>query len=397
MGMDTARLARVSPWLRAYVDEGKLAGANVAVIRDGHIVFRDRYGQRDIDSGAPMADDTIVRIYSMTKPMTTVAAMMLYEQGHFQLDDPVSRYIPAFADMQVWLSGEGGDMHTESAHRPFTVRELMTHTGGLTYGFIGQTPVDALYRECQVDFQTADKPLAQIVAGLAELPLLAQPGVEWNYSVSTDVLGHLVELWSGQDFEAYLTQQVIKPLGMLDTGFHVPEEKWDRFAANYTRGRNGHLDCVDPGGGDSRYSRQAVTFSGGGGLVSTVDDYLRFMQMLLNQGELHGTRLLGRKAVELMTSNHLPADMASMGQPRFSESSYEGKGFGLGGSVMLDPAVAQIVGSPGEFAWGGAASTAFWVDPLERCGVVFLTQLMPSSQYPIRNQLRVLTYQAIVD
>jgi len=229
------------------------------------------------------------------------------------------------------------------------------------------------------------------------MPLLAQPGTEWNYSVSTDVLGYLVELWSGQDLQTFLHEHVFAPLGMQDTGFHVPEDKWSRFAANYCQGRDGNLKQIDAGAGGGRYAQPAVTFSGGGGLVSSINDYLRFAQMMLNEGSLDGHRLLSRKTVELMTSNHLPGDMAAMGQPRFSESSYEGIGFGLGFSVMLDPAVAQVIGSPGEFAWGGAASTAFWIDPQENQAVVFFTQFMPSSHYPLRRELRVLSYQAIAD
>lgn len=397
VGLDAQRLARISRWMRTYTDSGKLAGASVAVMRDGHVAFRDQCGFADIDAGMVMAPDTIVRIYSMTKPITTVAAMMLYEQGLFQLDDPVSDFIPGFANMQVWDGGEGDDLRTRTASRPFTVRELMNHTSGLTYGFINATPIDAIYREHGIDFQAADRPNAELVQQLTEVPLLAEPGTEWNYSVSTDVLGALVELWSGQDFESFLHEHVLGPLGMVDTGFHVPEDKWGRFAANYATSRSGALKVIDPSGGAGRYARQAVTFSGGGGLVSTIDDYLTFISMMMNNGEWAGHRLLSRKSVELMTSNHLPGDMASMGQPRFSESTYTGIGFGLGASVMLDPAAAQIVGTPGEYAWGGAASTAFWVDPKERQAVVFFTQFMPSSAYPIRRELRVLSYQAIVD
>jgi CubicO group peptidase (beta-lactamase class C family) len=397
LGLDPERLARISRWMRNYTETGKLAGVSVALIRDGHVAFRDSCGYQDVVAQVPMSNDTLVRIYSMTKPLTTVAALMLYEQGLFQLDDPVTRFIPEFSDLQVWTSGAGDAMQTCSASRPFTIRELMNHTSGLTYGFINATPVDALYREQGLDFQTADKPLAELVAQLAQMPLLAQPGTEWNYSVSTDVLGYLVELWSGQDLQTFLHEHVFAPLGMQDTGFHVPEDKWSRFAANYCQGRDGNLKQIDAGAGGGRYAQPAVTFSGGGGLVSSINDYLRFAQMMLNEGSLDGHRLLSRKTVELMTSNHLPGDMAAMGQPRFSESSYEGIGFGLGFSVMLDPAVAQVIGSPGEFAWGGAASTAFWIDPQENQAVVFFTQFMPSSHYPLRRELRVLSYQAIAD
>lgn len=397
VGLSRERLARISSWMRDLTDTGKLAGASVAILRNGYVAFRDQSGQQDIAANTPMRNDTLVRIYSMTKPLTTVAALMLYERGLFQLDDPITRFIPEFADMQVWVSGAGESMQLKPTTRPFTIRELMNHTSGLTYGFINATPVDALYREQQLDFQAADRPLAELVAQLTELPLLAEPGTEWNYSVSTDVLGYLVELWSGQDFQSFLHEQVLAPLGMDDTGFHVPEDKWPRFAANYCKSCDGSLKQIDAGAGGGRYAQPAVTFSGGGGLVSTLDDYLRFAQMMLNNGELDGTRLLSRKTVQLMTSNHLPGDMASMGQPRFSESSYDGIGFGLGFSVTLDPCAAQVIGSAGEYAWGGVASTAFWIDPVEQQAVVFFAQFMPSSAYPIRRELRVLSYQAIID
>jgi CubicO group peptidase (beta-lactamase class C family) len=226
--------------------------------------------------------------------------------------------------------------------------------------------------------------------------LLAQPGAEWNYSIATDVLGHLVAVISGRPFDEFLHERVLRPLGMTDTGFHVPVGDQHRFAANYSRGADGGLTLIDDPA-SSRYLAPRKIASGGGGLVSTAADYLRFCQMMLNKGELNGTRLLGRKTVELMMTNHLRGDMAAMGMPRFSESSYEGVGFGLGFSVMLDPARAQILGTPGECAWGGAASTAFWIDPAEDLAVILLTQLMPSSTYPIRRELRVLTYQALVD
>ncbi|NKC16618.1 MAG: serine hydrolase [Gammaproteobacteria bacterium] len=396
VGLDAARLARISAWMRGYVDGGKLAGALVQVARRDQVVFTDWCGVQDIDTAVPMTPDTIVRIYSMTKPITTVAALMLYEEGHFQLDAPVSKFIPALGGLSVFVAGDASNPTLVASERDFTVRELMNHTSGLSYGFMEATPVDELYREHSVDFQTADVPLAALVAKLGELPLLAQPGTQWNYSVSTDVLGHLVEIWSGRDLASFLQERIFAKLGMHDTGFHVPQDKVARFASNYRRRSNGELGLIDAAA-HSRYLQPAVTYSGGGGLVSTVADYMRFARLLARRGELDGQRVLSRKTVELMSCNHLPGDMAAMGQPRFSESSYEGIGFGLGVSVMLDPARAQVVGSPGEFAWGGAASTAFWVDPVEEQIVILLTQLMPSSQYPLRRELRVLSYQAIVD
>ena len=403
VGLSAARLDRVRKWMHGWVDSGKLAGMVTCVLRKGELAFAEVYGKADLARDKPMRPDTIFRIYSMTKPLTSTAIMMLYEEGRFQLDDPISKFIPAFANPRVMVGGSRGKIETVPAEREINFRDLLTHTSGLTYGFMESNPVDAAYRakEGGVDFQTADTSLKQLVERLAQLPLIAQPGKAWNYSVSTDVLGYLVEVISGQPFEKYLKEKVIDPLGMVDTDFHVPKEKHERFAANYSAGPpNGQggakLDLIDDPG-KSRYLAPRKVNSGGGGLVSTAADYLRFCRFMLNKGELDGVRLLGRKTVELMTMNHLKGDMADMGTPRFSESTYTGIGFGLGFSVMIDPAKAYIAGTPGEFAWGGAASTAFWIDPVEDMAVVLRTQLMPSSTYPIRRELRVLTYQAIID
>lgn len=397
VGLSAARLDRVRTWMHQWVDSGKLAGMVTCVMRKGQLAFAEVHGKADVARDKPMRPDTIFRIYSMTKPLTSTAIMMLYEEGRFQLDDPISKFIPAFANPRVYVGGSRGKMETVPAEREINFRDLLTHTSGLTYGFMESTPVDAAYRAKDgVDFQTADTSLKQVVEKLATIPLIAQPGKAWNYSVATDVLGYLVEVISGQPFEKYLKEKVIDPLRMIDTDFYVPKEKHDRFAANYSAGPGGKLDLIDDPA-KSRYLAPRKVNSGGGGLVSTAADYLRFCQFMLNKGELDGVRLLGRKTVELMTMNHLSGDMADMGTPRFSESTYTGIGFGLGFSVMIDPAKAYIAGTPGEFAWGGAASTAFWIDPAEDMAVVLLTQLMPSSTYPIRRELRVLTYQAIVD
>jgi CubicO group peptidase (beta-lactamase class C family) len=396
VGLSSPRLARVSTWMRAQIDAGRTGGIVTLVARRGKTAFLDVVGKADVNRDKPMTADTIVRIYSMTKPLTSVAIMMLYEEGRFQLDDPISRFIPAFAGQRVLTGGSRGKIDTVPAARGITFRDLLTHTSGLTYGFMESTLVDALYRANKVDFQTENTSLKELVEKAATLPLLAQPGTRWNYSISTDVLGYLVEVISGVPFETFLKEKVIDPLKLIDTDFHVPEAKHSRFAANYTVGRNGGLHEIDDPT-KSVYLRPRNVNSGGGGLVSTVSDYARFCQFMLNKGELDGVRLLGRKTVELMTSNHLGGDMADMGTPRFSETTYEGIGFGLGFSVMIDPTKAQIVGTPGEYAWGGAASTAFWIDPKEEMFVVFLTQLSPSSAYPFRRELRVLTYQSIVE
>ncbi len=403
VGLSAERLGRVRKWMDQWVESGRLAGMVVVVMRRGQVAFAETAGKADLARNKPMRPVTIFRIYSMTKPLTSTAIMMLYEEGRFQLDDPISKFIPAFRNPRVYAGGSRGKIDSVPAEREITFRDLLTHTSGLTYGFMESNPVDALYRakDGGVDFQTSETSLKDVVERLATFPLIAQPGKAWNYSVATDVLGYLVEVISGQPFEVYLKEKVLKPLGMVDTDFFVPQDKHERLAANYSAGPSdgkggGTLELLDDPA-KSRYLKPRKVNSGGGGLVSTAADYLRFCRFMLNKGELDGVRLLGRKTVELMTVNHLKGDMADMGMPRFSESTYNGVGFGLGFSVTLDPAKAHILGTPGEFAWGGAASTAFWIDPAEDMAVILLTQLTPSSTYPIRRELRVLTYQAIVD
>lgn len=395
-GFSAERLERIDGWMRRLVSGGRLAGLSVSVMRRGRTAFARAHGRADLARETPFTLDTITRIYSMTKPLTSVAVMMLYEEGRFQLDDPVARFLPEFSEMRVLTGGNRNKFESEPARRPITIRDLLSHTSGLTYGFMEATLVDELYRRNGVDFHLKDASLAEVVARVAKLPLLSQPGAQWNYSVATDVLGHLVAVISGMDFGDFLRERVIRPLGMADTDFHVPPEKLPRLAANYTLFRDRSLKLYDDAV-DTAFANPPAIASGGGGLVSTAADYLRFCRFILNEGELDGVRLLGRKSVALMLTNHLPGDLASMGTPRFAESSYTGIGFGLGFSVMLDPARAQILGTPGEVAWGGVASTAFWIDPAEDLAVVLLTQLTPSSALPIRRELRVLTYAALVD
>jgi CubicO group peptidase (beta-lactamase class C family) len=398
VGLSSERLARIDAWRDKLVADGKLAGVTTLVARRGQVAHWGMSGFVDNARGKPTAADTIFRIYSMTKPVTSVAMMMLYEEGRFQLDDPISRFLPAFANQRVARIDGNQITDTVRAERDITFRDLLTHTSGLTYGTMAGTPLEAMYRDAGIGgfVDHPDSDLMETTDQLARLPLLAQPGTEWNYSVSTDVLGALVQAISGQRFGAFLHQRILSPLGMKDTGFGVPAEKMDRLAAFYVRDpKGGVMPAEDMGGYNTASDRKME--SGGGGLVSTVADYLTFCRMLLNKGAHGGVRLLGRKTVEFMTTNHLPGDMAAMGQPRFSESSYFGIGFGLGFSVMLDPAKAQILGTPGEYAWGGAASTAFWIDPAEDMIVMLMTQLFPSSTYPIRRELRVLSYQAVID
>ena len=414
LGFDAGRLNRINTWLEHQIDSERLAGASVLVLRHGKVAHLEARGLRDLNSAEPFASDTVVRIYSMTKPVTTVAAMQLYEAGCFQLDDPISRYLPEFADTQVWRGGELTD--TEPQATPITVRQLMTHTAGLTYGFMQTNVVDAEYRARGIEFPGAGGRLADWVERVAEIPLICQPGSQWNYSVSTDVLGRLVEVWSGQSLAAYFDTHVLGPLGMNDTRFTVKDEDRPRFASLYAPLTGGGLGGIarpagseeqasrgglklQEGGADSRFLEPTELYSGGGGLTGTIGDYGRFCLMLLNGGELDGTRILSPTTVRYMRTNQLPgnADMAAMGQPVWSETSYEGIGFGLGFAVVINPVKAHIITSPGEHHWGGAASTFFWLDPTEDLAVVFFTQLMPSSTYPVRRELRVAVYQALAE
>ena len=396
VGLSSQRLELIQPWIQSYLDDGKLPGATVFVARHGKPVYCKSFGLRDLEAKQPMRTDTILRFYSMTKPITTVALLMLYEEGRFQLDDPVAAFIPAFKDLRVYVSGEGDDMVTEPLSAPVTLHHLLTHTSGLTYGFGNEGPIAELYQAQRTDFGNHDGPLESVVERLAKIPLQFQPWQRWNYGVSTDVLGRVVEVISGQPLDRFFKERIFDPLSMVDTGFAVPHDQLHRFAALYECTDADKLSLLEAPA-TSTMVDSVETFSGGGGLASTLDDYFRFTEMLRCKGELDGERLLGRKTVEYMTCNHLPGDLADMGQPVFTETSYEGIGFGLGVSVMLNPARAKVMGSAGEFAWGGYASTAFWVDPVEDMTVIFLTQLIPSSAYPIRRELRVLTYQALID
>ena len=413
-GLSESRLDRVSDWLSDQTKKDRLAGCSVLVGRKGGVVYFGSTGMADKELGKPFQRDTIVRIFSMTKPVTTVAAMMLYERGAFQLDDRVSQYLPEFAETPVW-KGDGIE-HTEAQSTPMLVRHLMTHTSGLTYGFMQSNAVDESYRKERIEFQGDHETLEEAVKRLARIPLMCQPGSQWNYSVSTDVLGRLVEVWSGLTLEEFMEKEIFDPLQMADTGFSVSEQNIERFSALYSplHGSGGMSSIgaasdenslarsglkLEESYVESGYLKPAGMFSGGGGLVSSIDDYSAFCQMLMNGGELNGQRLLGRKTVEHMRLNHLPdnRDMAAMGQPVWSETSYDGIGFGLGFAVVLDPAKASIVASVGEHHWGGAASTFFWLDPLEDLFVVFFTQLIPSSTYPIRRELRTRIYQTLVE
>lgn len=399
VGFDGGRLQRIDRHFARYVDDGRLAGWLVLVARDGEIAHLSTYGKRDVENDLPVEVDTRWRVFSMTKPITSVAAMLLYEEGGFELKDPVGTYIPSFEDVRVYRSGSALNPVTEPASEPVRIWHLLTHTSGLTYGFHHATPVDAMYRKAGFEWGTppgAD--LAACCDAWAGMPLLFQPGAEWNYGVSTDVLGRVVEVVSGQSLDAFFQERIFGPLGMTDTAFFVPEDAAEQLAALYVPNPATGKALRNDAFGAAALQPPAC-LSGGGGLVSTAADYHRFTSMLLHEGELDGTRLLGTRTLRYMVRNHLPngADLEAFGRPLFAETSFTGVGFGLGFSVVEDPVANKVLSSPGELAWGGAASTAFWVDPLEGVTAIFMTQLLPSSTHPIRPQLKQLVYQALVD
>lgn len=396
LGFSSERLGRLDQVLHRYVDDGKLPGVQTLVSRRGQLVHRDLYGFTDVDKGLEVEPDTIYRIYSMTKPITSVALMMLYEEGAFLLENPVSRWIPEFADLEVWTGGTADEPQTEKLAKPLTVHHVLTHTSGFTYGFQYNHPVDELYRRVDLGGLTpADYDLDEAMRRLAAQPLQFEPGTRWNYSVSTDVCGALVERISGQTLDVFFRERIFEPLGMVDTGFSVPESELARCSPLYVFAPGKGMNKLASG---ASMTRPPAMLSGGGGLASTADDYLRFAHMLVNGGELDGVRLLSPRTLSFMTSNHLPGgkDLNQMGQATFAEVAMEGTGFGLGFSVLLDPAANQGPGSPGTFAWGGAASTAFWVDPVEDVAVVFMTQLLPSNTYPLRRHLQAGVAQALI-
>ncbi|NQW11136.1 MAG: beta-lactamase family protein [Alphaproteobacteria bacterium] len=396
LGFDRDRLTRIGHWMDRYVEAGKLPYAMTLIARGGAIAYLDARGSTEPKTGEAPAVDHLARIYSMTKPIVTAAAMTFYEEGRFQLEDPIARWLPEFGDPRIYVEGRGEAMKTRPAEGPITIRQLMTHTAGLTYGFFDPGPIGEVYRQANVDFSNSPETLAVVAKRAAAVPLCFEPGTRWTYSIATDILGRLVEVIAGQSLEQVLRERVLDPLGMVDTAFGAPEAKAERFAACFEKTADGGMQRTDDRT-SSKFLGRSAMHSGGGGLVSTLPDYLRFTEAMRRGGALGDARILGRKTVELMMLNHLPGDLASMGQAAFSEMPMVGIGFGLGGSILIDPARAQIPGSAGEFAWGGVASTGFWIDRAEELSVIFLTQLMPSSAWPIRRELRVLTYQALVD
>jgi CubicO group peptidase (beta-lactamase class C family) len=399
VGLCADRLTRIDTHFARYVDDGRLSGYSALVARKGQVAHLSSYGQADIEAGRPVAADTLWRIYSMTKPVTSVAAMMLWEQGAFELTDPVSKFLPSFADMRVYDGGTAAKPLTVPATEPVRMWHLFTHCSGLTYGFHHMHVVDEMYRQAGYEWDVPDDTdLAAAVDAWAQLPLLFQPGAEWNYGVSTDVLGRVVEVLSGRPLDAFLEENIFSPLGMTDTGFAVEPERQDRLAALYAMAP-GLPDKVRYDAMGDAVRNEPRWLSGGGGLVSTVADYRRFTSMLLGGGEVDGVRLLGPRTVAYMAKNHLPGgqDLETFGRRIFSEVRFDGVGFGLGFAVVHDPVSFRTLTSPGEFNWGGAASTAFYIDPVEELEVIFMTQLLPSSTYPLRSQLRQLVGQAIIE
>lgn len=397
-GLSLDRLNALDEHLQTrYIDTGKLPGTLTLVARRGEIACVKALGQMDVERNKPVERDTIFRIYSMTKPVTSIAMMQLYEQGRFLLDDPVHKYIPAWKNLRVYQTGVWPAFITTPATTTMTVRDLFTHMSGLTYGFMSRTNVDAAYRELKLDFGR-ELTLERLVEHLAELPLEFSPGTAWNYSVATDVLGYLVELLSGKPLDDYFQEHIFGPLGMKDTGFWVPDDKLDRFAACYLHQPGDTMKLMDDPE-TSRYRSRPDFLSGGAGLVSTVDDYFRFAQALCQGGQDGNARIIGRKTLEFMTMNHLPGnqDLPGLSVGAFSETPYAGNGFGLGFSVKTDVAKSYTCGSVGEYGWGGLASTNFFVDPVEELVMVFMTQLVPSSSYEVRQELRAIINGALVD
>lgn len=402
VGLSSERLDRLTAVLQSYVDDGRVAGGVALLMRHGAVAYLQPFGWADREAGVPMQRDTIFRIASMTKPVTSVAVMILYEEGKLLLDDPVSKYIPAFKDMTVLIpdpnaSASGAPYRLAPADRPITIRHLLTHTSGITYGFLGQKPIADMYKKAGISDGLAqtEGTIGEMAQKLARQPLVAQPGETFQYGLSTDVLGHLVEVVSGQTLDAFFRERIFEPVGMKDTHFFLPPQKRARLAAVYTPKPDGGIEKLGEGriemgpvvfSTSYPYSGPKTYFSGGAGLVSTAEDYARFLLMLLNGGFLYDAPLLSRKTVELMTVNQI-------GEMNLSR----GVKFGLGFSVDLGPDQSGQIGSYGVYGWGGFFNTRFWVDPEEYFIGVIMTQRYPSGDVDILDKFRVMAYQAVVD
>ena len=390
LGFSSERLLRVNSLMRRYVESGKFAGAVTCVARRGQVAHFETFGHQNLETKTPMMQDSIFRIYSMTKPIASVALMMLYEEALFNLTDAVSQYIPVFKDVKVWSA----DSTLEPLVRPITIQDLLRHTAGLSYGGYEETqlPVDKLYDEADLFNRNINN--EEMAVRIASLPLMCQPGTRWHYSVATDVVGHLVEVLSGKPLSDFMQENIFDPLGMVDTAFHIDPSKLGRFCTLYGKTPDSDFDVLDLPD-SSEYLPPLILHSGGSGLVSTASDYLQFARCILNKGEVDGIRLLGPKTVELMICNHLPQALL----PIAFEGSEPmlGMGFGLGFGVMLDAAQSGVMGSVGDHSWGGYAETFFWIDPQEDLIAILMTQYMPSQRYPIRKEFRTAVYQALIN
>ena len=399
-GFSQAKLARIDRHLiENYIAPGKIAGCQLMVARRGTAAYFKSFGDMDRERARPVQEDTIFRIYSMTKPITSIALMTLYEEGRFQLNDPVHRFLPAWRDHEVWVRGEGADMVTRPPASPMTMRHVLSHTSGLTYGALLDAdphPVNGVYQELGVR-RSDGETMTSFAEKLSRVPLRFDPGTRWLYSLATDVCGCLVEVISGQKFEDFLQQRIFEPLGMTDTAFWVPESKINRFAANYQRAADKSLHLIDDPLTSSYLTAPSFP-SGGGGLVSTTTDYAKFCDMLRLRGSANGVEIIGSRTLALMIKNHIlnGADLRQTAIGSFSETAYEGVGFGLGFATTLDEISSGTIGA-GDYYWGGAASTIFWVDPVEDLYAVFMTQLMPSATFNFRGQLKNIIYGAISD
>ncbi|CAB4765349.1 MAG: serine hydrolase [Actinobacteria bacterium] len=399
VSLDATRLKNIDKHFKRYVDEGRLAGFAVAVARRGEVAHFGMYGAKDSDTGESITSDTMYRIYSMTKPVTSIALMMLVEQGLLQLTDPVSKFIKSFGETRVWNTGTILKPMTAALTEPIRVWHLLTHTSGLTYGFNYADVVDDMYR--RAGFETGlsyNESLEVVCDKIASLPLVFQPGSSWNYSMATDVVGRIIEVISKMPLDEFLEKNIFAPLGMTDTAFFVPEEKRSRVSSLYRYDEVNHSKIkLDTLGNSSLENPKFL--SGGGGLISTAGDYFKFIKMLEGRGKSGDVRIVSSRTIDLMTQNHLPnnADISTFGRPIGEEFLYDGLGFGLGFSVVVDQAKTRVACPKGTFAWGGMASTAFWVDPVNEISAMFFTQLIPSGVYPIRQYLRSLVYAALAD
>jgi len=399
LGFDDERLARIAPFLaKTYIDSGRLPNAQLVIARDGQPVHYTKLGSMG-DDKRELRDDALFRIASMTKPVTSIAFMQLVEQCEVALEEPVARIFPEFADLKVYAGG-GGAIPFAPGKPASAMRfvDLLTHMSGLTYGLQNRNNIDAAYRENNFDFARDHLDSDAFIEKLSKLPLEFAPGTGWNYSVSTDVLGVAVERISGMRLGDYFEKHIFAPLGMTDTHFGVAEGQSERLVDAYAY-QPGHAPKMINAGATSKLNEPGAFDSGGGGLIGTIADYHRFSTMLLNGGELDGARIVSPKTIRLMRTNHLPnnADLTEMSSSLFSEANNAGTGFGLGFAMVIDPSKTLMPSSEGEFYWGGAYSTAFFVDPVERITMVFMTQVYPSSTYPMRRQLKTLIYSALTD